>query len=443
MSGSAAIFKSKSFISLIGNGISAALGVLSFAILARMLPDDKHDFGVWILFLSVYGVFDTLRVGMILNAMVRNVSQAGSVERENEIVGSSLRLSVILTVLFILLIGLAYAGFFITSSLLAYLYLFKWLALMALLTLPHNFSTWYLNAHLRIMPMSLIRIINQALFIALAIPMYRMHTALESIFGAYALAQLFTSVFCIIKGWSGMSIITKATRVGVKEIFDFGKYSMGTLIGSNFLKNSDTWLISRFIDAVAVAVYSVPTKVVEIIELPVRSFAVTNLPLLSKLHGENKPELLKKEFERKTGFIFIMLLPVSVMCFILAPFIVTVLGGEAYSDSVILLRLFTLYTALTPLDKMTGVMLDIINKPQMNFVKVIVMLVVNVIGDVVCLFVFGTLESVAIVSTFTFGTGMIFGFVLLKKYINLSLRNTLALGINECKVKFNALTNRT
>lgn len=71
-----------------------------------------------------------------------------------------------------------------------------------------------------------------------------------------------------------------------------------------------------------------------------------------------------------------------------------------------------------------------------------VMLLVNVIGDYIGIFKFGTVESVAIVSTFTFGSGMIFGFTLLKKYLDVSFTNTIKLGVLEYKVKFNQITNR-
>ena len=87
-------------------------------------------------------------------------------------------------------------------------------------------------------------------------------------------------------------------------------------------------------------------------------------------------------------------------------------------------------------------MLDIINRPEMNFFKVLVMLLVNVVGDYIGIFQFGTVEAVAIVSTFTFGSGMIFGFILLKKYLDVSFINTIKMGVLECKVKFNQITNR-
>src|ERR1041384_7623754 len=159
-----------------------------------------------------------------------------------------------------------------------------------------------------------------------------------------------------------MKYLNRYKKESLEKIYHFGKYSMGTLIGSNLLINSDSFMIGKMIGTLAVAAYSVPQRVVEMIQIPIRSYAVTNLPLLAKLHTDDKAELLRHEFERKTGFLTIILFPLSLICFVFAEPIVLVLAGPAYADTAILLRLFSVYTALTPLDRLSGIMLDIINK---------------------------------------------------------------------------------
>ena len=94
------IIKSKSFSSLLGNGIGALLGLLTFAFLARFL--DKSTFGAWIVFLAVYGIFDTLRIGMVLNALVKNLAQSINTSEEDQVIGSSLVISAIITGIYLL-----------------------------------------------------------------------------------------------------------------------------------------------------------------------------------------------------------------------------------------------------------------------------------------------------------------------------------------------------
>lgn len=442
MKGLLEVFKSKSFTSLLGNGVSALLGVLSFSILARFTS--KQEFGVWVLFLATYGIFDTLRTGLVLNAFIKNYTQAKSPEEEKTIVGSSLQLSFLVTLIYCIVIGIIYLFFYVFNVLNEYHHFFLWYLLIGIFSMPFNFATWYLNARMKILQMSIVRIVNQILFVVIVLPMLLLVKEQRIIYVliAYTIAQVLTTGFCVIKGWTGFNYYANRTHKSLTSLFHFGKFSMGTLIGSNLIKNSDAFLIGKFMNSIAVATYSVPSKVVEVFELVIRSFAITNMPLLSALHAKNDIPLLRKEFERKTGFLFLLLLPAALFCFVFAEQIVVVLAGVQYKDAAIILRLFAVYTALTPIDKLSGVMLDIIDKPQLNFIKVILMLSVNVIGDIVCLKIFGTLESVAIVSTLTFATGVLYGMILLKKQINVSFTNLFVLGYEEMHNKYNQITQR-
>ena len=440
MKGLLSLFKSNSFISLFGNGISALLGLLSFALLARFTT--KQDLGIWIIFLTVYGIFDTLRTGMVLNAFIKNFTQSKNEEEQNQVVGSAWHLSFLVNLIYVIFTALCYLVFYMFNILPNYHFFFIWLILLSIFSLPFNFATWLLNAKLSIFKMSLSRIINQVVFILLIIFFLKFidEKKIILILFAYTLAQLVTSIFCIIIGWSGIKLYFHKTKEGLKELFHFGKYSMGTLIGSNLLRSSDSFLIGKFIGTIAVATYNVPSKVVDVFDLVIRSFAITNMPVLSKIYSSGNLVLLKKEFERKTGFLFLLLFPASVISFVFAEQIVIVLAGNQYKDAAYILKLFSIYTALTPIDKLSGVMLDIINKPNLNYIKVLLMLTVNVVGDVFCLYYFGTLESVAIVSIFTFATGVFYGMYLLNKHINVSFLNMFVLGYREFVFKFNALT---
>lgn len=439
MKGIKEVVKSKSFASLAGNGFGAVLGVLSFALLARFLS--KEDFGTWILFLGTYSVFETLRIGMVLNALVRNVASADSIEHENEIIGSSFVITSILTIIYLIVVGIVYFIFLSFNILPNYHYFFIWYVLYALTTIPHNFASWVLNARLNINQMSMVKLFNQLAFIISSWLLLLENNSVHSVFYAYLISHITASVLCISLGWSEIRKIIFYSKEMFMKIFHFGKYSMGTLIGANLIRNSDNYIIGSMLGNTSVAVYSVPTRIIDIIELPIRSFAITTLPEMAKIYSKNDPILLKQEFQKRAGIIFVLLFPLSLICFLFAPEIVHLISGDKYPDSVILLRLFSIYTAIIPLDKFSGIMLDIINKPNKNFQKVIWMLAVNVIGDFIAIYFFHNLESVAIVSTFAFGTGMFYGFFLLKKYIQVSFFETIKTGFLEAKILFKRLTH--
>lgn len=421
------IIKSKSFTSLIGNGLGALLGVITFAFLARILPKDV--FGPYIIFLTIYGIFENLRIGMVMNALVRNLSQCKTPEEEEGVIGSTLFITVALTFLYSLVMLLLYLVFKQFSIYTEYLFFFKWWIALAFLSLPNNYATWYLNAKLQIKSMSVIRVFGQIAFIAYIYFFVLSDKSIFNVVNGYLISQLLISLIAIVMGWSGFSYFFKYTKNAVIDIFHFGKFSMGTLLGSNLLRSSDTFIIGlSTLGKEGVAKFSVPARLLEIVEMPLRSFAVTALPQFARQYADGNFEALKYEFERKAGMVFYLLLPISVLSFIFADYIVLLIGGKAYADAALTLRFFASYMAILPLDKFSGVMLDTINKPNLNFYKILIMLFVNVTGDFIAIALFNNVESVAFVSTATFIAGMIFGYYQLNKHMNISFKNLLKLG---------------
>lgn len=423
------ILKGKSFTSLAGNGAGALLGLITFALLARVL--DKNDFGIWIFFLTTYGLFDTLRIGMIVNALIKNIAASNSKHEEQVVIGSAFYLSSIITAIFLIVLLVLYFIFTYFGLFPEYTFLLKWYALAAVLSLPHNFASWVQNAKLNILSMSFIRVLNQFLLILFIWFYLKEHNDLSMLFYGFMLSHVIVSLYTIFTGISGLNHILKQTKAIKAKIISFGKFSTGTLIGSNLLRSSDTYIINGMLGAAKVAVYNVPMRILEVFEMPLRSFAITALPQFARLFAENEKELLKAEFERRTGAIFFMLLPVSLFCFFGAKWLVLLLAGSNYLDSVVLLQLFALYTAILPLDKFSGIMLDVIDKPQLNLVKVLLMLLVNIVGDVLAIYYFNSLTAVAIVSTLTFVTGTLYGFIMISRHINISFTNVFVAGYND------------
>jgi O-antigen/teichoic acid export membrane protein len=441
MQGIKQIVKSKSFSSLIGNGVGALLGVITFALLARVLY--KEIFGPYLIFLAIYGIFETLRIGMVMNALVRNLAQCNSQEEEQEVVGSTLFMTLFLTFLYLIVIALLYYIFKHFGLFVEYLFFFKWLMIIAVVSAPNNYATWYLNAKLKIVSMSAIRIINQLVFIGLIYFYVAQEGSIYAVLISYGLSHLVVSILALVMGWSGIQYLFKYTKKQMVEIFHFGKFSMGTLIGSNLLRSSDTFIIgSTFLGSAGVALFNVPSRILEIVEMPLRSFAVTALPQFAKLNAEKAYDALRYEFEKKAGLVFFLLLPIAIGSFIFADWIVLIIGGKGYAESAILLRFFASYMAILPLDKFAGVMLDTINKPNLNFYKVMIQLAVNIAGDFLGIMLFGNLESVAFVSTATFIAGMAFGYAQLNKHMGIKFSNVIKYGWIEFKIKSLSIINR-
>lgn len=197
----------------------------------------------------------------------------------------------------------------------------------------------------------------------------------------------------MVNKWDGYQHIFKANKKTNKLILNFGKYSTGTLIGANLLKSSDQILLglSPFIGTAGVALYAVPLRLTEILEIPLRSFAATAFPRISKASIENNMVEVKRLFYSFSGALTFIILPIILVGFIFAEEFVYILGGEKYIETQNIFRIFCVYGLFIAVDKFTGITLDSINRPKMNFIKVIYMASANILGDIFVIFYIGKL----------------------------------------------------
>ncbi|CCH55977.1 polysaccharide biosynthesis protein [Fibrisoma limi BUZ 3] len=434
------LLRSNAVISLMGNGASAVLGFVMLGVLTRIMP--KDELGRWLLFLTYFTLFDVVRNGFVLNGFIRHAaSEHTNAPVFRRWVGAAWQLSALLTgsiALFILGLavfvpliaqsGLVPADWFSDSGTSSDG--FGWFLTLMLVSMPASHSMWFWHAQSRFTPIQIIRPGIQALQLILIGIGWAKYGQLSStwLYQSYALAYGSVSVGVVLFGGSRLRDVRRGTRTERRALFDFGKFSTGTLLLSNLLRSSSTFLISAFLGPAAVTVYTLPQRLLELVEMPTRSIVITAIPQLVALHQQQKVGRFADEFHRYAGQLWIALLPVAVGGFIFAEPLVTLLGGSGYEDSVLVLRFFMIYAALLPLERYSGVGLDALGLPNRNLQKVIIMLLVNVVGTVIALYLFKSVASVAFVSIATFLSGLLLGFRMMKPYAAVSLPTTIRVG---------------
>lgn len=429
------IIYEKNILSLSTSLIGAFLGLVSFILLTRSF--EKEIFGDWVLYTTLATFADLLRFGLTRNALVRFVS--GSNEDEKKaFLGSSYLIGLVMVLLVALVLWTAY--FVLTKFEVdinnGYFMFLSWYPILALFNLSWNNSLSLFQAEQRFKDMLIIRVVSLGSFVLFLVAnMVYFHFGIVAVVIAHLVSNLLPTLIVAYKKWDGLAYLSKSTKQVRKEMLDFGKYSMGTLVGSSLLKSADTFIIglSPFLGSAGIAQYAIPLKLTDLLGIPLRSFTMTAFPRMSKKSLANDIEGLKKTFYAYSGAITLLFLPVAVLGFIFAEPLVWALGGNEYKDSLPLLatifRIFSLYSILLPIDRFTGVALDSINKPRFNFYKVIIMALANVIGDVIAVFYFQSLEAVAWVTVLFTLTGIIAGFNYLNCTIEVSYKLILIEGM--------------
>ena len=424
------LLRANAFVSLLGNGISALLGLLTLAILARVCS--KEEFGKWILFLTVYALADTLRSGLILNALIRNLATETALPLIRRWAGAAWQLSGAFLGVMAVLLG-SVAG---VAGLLGYgeqwPVLAGWIVGLSAVALPVNISTWLLQSRSRFKAMQAVRVGVQVVFLAfIAVGHYTRQVDNTYLLITYTLTHALISAVVLLTGWAQPTAMLAGTADERRSLLDFGRYSMGTLLVSNLLRSSDRLLIGALLGPEAVVVYTLPQRLVELIEMPIRSVVVTDMPRLAQLYASRSASGWATYFHEQAGRLWLMLLPLCVGGMLAAQPLLHLLGGDGTGDSANVLRFFMVYALFLALDRYSGVGLDIVNKPQKNLLKVIFMLDVNLIGDLIALLIFKSVVGVAFVSITTFLVGLFVGFGFLRVYVPVSLRQTLQTGLGQ------------
>jgi O-antigen/teichoic acid export membrane protein len=425
----------KNIASLISNVAVAFTGLVSFMLLTRGLS--KELFGEWVLYVTLASFVDLLRFGLTRTSVVRFLSGADD-EKQKVLLGTSFRVNLVMVfaitvICWLLAFILLYFKIELNNG---YLLFLKWYPLLAIANLSWNNASALFQAQQKFKRMMNVQMISVGSFVLfLILNNYWLHYGMTMIIIVQIAGNLVAGFWCTLKKWDGLAFLKLAQKEVQKELLHFGKYSMGTLIGSSLLKSADTFIIglSPVLGSAGIAMFAIPMKLTDLLGIPLRSFSMTAYPRMSKKSIEGDTDGVRKVFYSYSGAITLLFIPVSIFGFIFAKQLVLFLGGNEYIDSIELLttifRIFTFYTLLLPIDRFTGVVLDSINRPHINLNKVIMMALANIIVDIIGVFVFHSLEIVAIGTVlFTF-FGVLLGIYYLKKEIQIQSKYILSEGI--------------
>jgi O-antigen/teichoic acid export membrane protein len=256
--------------------------------------------------------------------------------------------------------------------------------------------------------------------------------------------SLFTSLIPLFMGWARVSTIRHRSAAAVREIILFGRYSMGTYLCSTVFKHSDSIIIKFMIGPAALAIYNLAQRLLEVIEIPIRSLLGTAMPAMSVAYNNNENAKVSHIMKKYTGALTIILVPIIIAAFVMADVIVEIIGGQKYVDTEAanVFRLLICSAILYPIDRFSGITLDIIHKPHLNFVKIVLSLVVNVVVDIIAIKILGNVYGVAAASIVTILFGVGFGYITLNRYLPFNLHGILKLGYIESRTMVNGFLRK-
>ncbi len=131
--------------------------------------------------------------------------------------------------------------------------------------------------------------------------------------------------------------------------------------------------------------------------------------------------------------ISLALVPVILVSLVVADIAIALIGGGKYvhSPAANIFRIFMVLSFLYPADRFIAVSLDVIHQPRINFIKVMVMLVLNIITDFAGIYLFGNVYGIAIPSIVPALAGIWISYRAMQRYQRFTFRGMYVLGYQE------------
>ncbi len=428
MSGLLAAFRNKQILSLTGNVVSAFFNLLSFAILVRILPLDS--FGEWVIFTNTYNLLDQIRTGLLQSGLIKFYSGADE-ETTRRVAGAAWHLSLLLTGGYVALSGVAYVA--------AYPYVddtwhffIPWLGILTLLSLPMNFATWILQADNGFNKIVHVRIAQNGSFLVfLGILWISGYVSLPNVLYAYAASMATSSIYCLLNRWTGIRNLVFRTRQQAKELYHFGRLVIGSMISSSLISYSNNLIIRFMLGSEMVALFALPQKFIEVIEILLRSFVATAQPTISAAANRNDQKGISDAFSKYTGTVTILIIPFIIGMMIFTEPLILLLADKDYLAASTVVRITLVTAILWPLDRFNGVTLDMINLPKVNLYKNILKLILNVAFAILLVWIFPDIISVAVAGFLHIVFAVAYGYFIMKKHTTVKFKEIMVYGWRE------------
>ena len=362
--------------SLIAGAAQQGFAILHFLLIARWLV--VESLGTWAMFLTLTSFVEMARLGLIQNALVCFGAQFP--DEKPRIATAALALSVVASIFgaaLLLVICFLLRGVFnmpdLPKLLLGYVFLAAINAILRLLDglkmAEQDFLTAAFSAS-----------IFGGLFLSFTVFIKILTSDLTVISLLYcqiaaSILTLFIVFILKIRYFKFGAFQIK----WVKQLFNFGRYGMGTNLVSMVFQRADMLILVSFVSPAALGIYNVATRIITYLDFPLNQLGLALLPKMASeviQNGERQTETFKM-YEKTVATLLALTLPMTLGAFFGAKILVGLLAGSAYHEAVPLLQIMLIGSIVKPFGRVFGILLDAIGKPDWNFKMLIISMLVT------------------------------------------------------------------
>lgn len=332
----------------------------------------KTEFGIYALFTTIFYLIETARAGLIRNSQVKFL--ASEPESEHPFINTA---SLVMNVVFTLATSVIIVAI---SSYLTEIWKAPNLDVMLYYSLLTSFalipSTQFeFIQHARgdfkgVFIATIARYGTIFLFILISY-LVDFQYSLVTLVNVQTIAALIGSLVSYLAVRKALEFSASLSKEWFSKIFHYGKYTFGTNVSAMVNKNIDQAMLGSMISTASVATYTAALRISTLIEAPTLSVATIVFPQSAKRMQSEGPAAVKYLYEKSVGILIAIMLPAMVFVLVFPKFIIQVIAGDNYLDTVPILQVTIIYSFFVPYARQFGTVLDSIGKPKVNFYFVI------------------------------------------------------------------------
>lgn len=377
-------------LTILERGSVFVFGFGGFYLLTRALSE--NDLGIWVIFYTLASFVEVGRGGLIQNALVKFLSNAENEEEYQKINTASIVSNGLVTICCLLVfIILAYPmGYYfydapeLTIMLLIY-------CVTSISFIPFQQFNFIQMANLDFRGPFYSNFTKQGLFFLFILVSVYLEWDISLI--TLALAQVVTTLSgAMVSTFLARPYLRFSKKIDwdwVMELYRFGRFVFGTNISTMTYKSIDKLMLGSLLFPGASAIYEWAIKITNLVEVPTFSIASIVFPQSARRIKEEGVDGVRRLYEKSVGAILALILPFMIVVYFFAEFIILVLAGEEFRETIEILRLTIAYGLFIPFAVQFGTVVDSIGKPKINFYFTILGSALNILFNYIFISLYG------------------------------------------------------
>ena len=422
------------FYTLLQRASLFIFGVVSYMILVRGFSTVTN--GVWALYITIFSIFEAVKQGLLRNATIKFLGMKEYERKQNEVQSASLLVNIFFSVLVILIILVGNTTIEQTLQSRALADLLLWSIMIIVLLIPYNHCEILMQAGFHFDTLFKAAFLRQGIFFTGIILMYFLleeSFTLHSILILQVVALAVSFFYILVKSRYDIKLPIVLSTGLAQKLFHFGKYTFGTNLFSGLSRSLDHFATAGTLGSVDgknyVAYYNTVARVNNMVDVP--SLAAADVLFPKNVEAMEKEGLnkVKYYFEHVIAIILAIIVPASLLIFVIPGTIIEIIAGEEYEPAISILQLTILFSIVRPLSYQFGSTLDAIGRPDVNFWVNAGLMFISLPLNLVFLHVFGGMGP-AYATMIYYVISLCVMLLVLKKHIDIDFGNIVKYAID-------------